>query len=235
MVLALCTIQSQGLSDLCWYYIEKGQVYLHDNGNTPSRELGQGEWLGEQALLEEGSIPTAVTLTEVQCRRLTRSAFLVQTLTSKPEGCLQTTRLPAGSPPRFEWVGQQQEVDCSLACLAMIAHCQGRMIGVEQLRQRLHPGDKGVSLMELQRLAEAIGLPCAAVRLGSQQWGELRLPALIHRKEGHFVVLFEMEATSVQVGDPATGLLRQTLASFREQCSGKALVFAATKHLSASS
>jgi ATP-binding cassette subfamily B protein len=232
---ALCVIQAKGLSDLCWYFLEYGQVFLRDDRSLRGRELGPGEWFGEQALLEEGTVATAVALTEVKCWRLTRLAFLGQALQSKPDSCFQTTRLPTGPPPRFEWVGQQQEVDCGLACLAMIARSQGLPVRVEQLRERLQPGEQGVSLMELQRLSEAIGLPCTGVRIDLAQWDQLRLPALMHLQGGHFVVLFAMEATGVHVGDPATGLLKQTLASFRDRCSGKALVFPAVKHSQATS
>ena len=104
----------------------------------------------------------------------------------------------------------------------MIARFHGRLLTVDQLRERLRPGEQGVSLMELHRLAEGVGMPCTAVHIDPQQWSQVRLPALVHWKEGHFVVLFHREATGVRVGDPATGLLTQTLGSFRERCSGRA-------------
>jgi ATP-binding cassette subfamily B protein len=228
-----CSIQANGLSDGCWHFLEHGRAILKEEGDTPGRELGPGDWFGGQALIERGTVPAVVALTEVKCWRLTRDAFQGKVPSPAPSSHLQTFRQQPGPPPRFEWVGQQQEVDCGFACLAMIARSRGLPVTVAQLRDRLCPGKAGVSLMELQQLAQAIGLPCTAIRIGPEQWGHLRLPALVHLKEGHFVVLFHLEVTGAQVGDPATGLLTQSLASFREKCSGSVLVFTPPRQMPA--
>ena len=230
-ITASCTIQADGLSDDRWYFIDKGQVSLHGDGTSPSRQLGPGDWFGEQALLLEGTLPTAMALSEVECRTLARSAFKGEAPTAAPSSDgLQTFRQQSGPSPRFEWVGQRQPTDCGLAALAMIARCFGKAVSLDELRDRVRPGPEGLSLQSLQQLAGTIGLPSTAIRVGPQQWGQLRLPALVHLKEGHYVALFQIEMAGVQLGDPATGLVKQTLPSFRERCSGRVLVFAAMKH-----
>jgi RNA polymerase sigma-70 factor (ECF subfamily) len=221
----LCAIQASGLNDTCWHFLETGQALLHEGGNGRGRELGPGEWFGSQALVDLGHVPTVVALTEVRCLRLTRAAFRGEAPTPASDSCLQTFQKPAEPAPAFEWVGQEQEADCGLACLAMVARHHGLAVTVEQLRERLPPGSRGVSLLELQRLAETLGLPGTAVRIGPAQWGQVRLPAVVHLEQGHFVVLFGLDGGGALVGDPATGVLRENPASFHRRHSGRVLVF----------
>jgi ABC-type bacteriocin/lantibiotic exporter with double-glycine peptidase domain len=55
-------------------------------------------------------------------------------------------------------------------------------------------------------VAAEVGLPCQAVRVSVDRLGQVSLPAIAHLSSGHYVVLHELGAGGVVVGDPATGI-----------------------------
>ncbi len=202
------TIQSVGLADDNWYLIERGTVRLREPGPTERDEveLGPGETFGEGALLGGGDLPEAVALTDVHCQVLTRQAF-------DPHGALHSLvaqsyeALLPDQPATHVWVPQREKTDCGLAALAMVAQRRGVQVSVEELRRKAAPGQKGLTIQQLRLLAGELGLPCRSVRLAVERLGQVSLPAIAHLNDGHYVVLHELEAAGVVVGDPATGIV----------------------------
>jgi ABC-type bacteriocin/lantibiotic exporter with double-glycine peptidase domain len=123
------------------------------------------------------------------------------------------------------WVGQQELADCGLASLAMIARSRGRRVTVEDLRAHAPPSERGLSLLELERVARGLGLPCRAVRVAGARLGEVTLPALAHLEEGHYVVVYEQGAGVIALGDPACGLVTLSRGEFLRRYSGHLLLF----------
>jgi ATP-binding cassette subfamily B protein len=97
---------------------------------------------------------------------------------------------------------------------------------VEQLRQQVTPGPEGLTLQQLRRLAEEAGLPCQSVRVSVDRLGQVSLPAVAHLNNGHYVVLHELAAGGVVVGDPATGLVTWNREFLTRCYSGVLLLFA---------
>lgn len=215
-----CTVQADGLSADRWFFIESGHVALE--GQNEPRHLGPGDCFGERALLDGRHLATAVALAEVRCQSLRRADFdpARQGPPSQQSACLLPTR-----GGQFPWVGQQEAADCGPAALAMIALCHGLHVTPARLRSLVGTRPDGATLLELRRAADALGLPCRAIRIGIAQLTEVTLPALAHLSDGHYVVLYGIGPEGAVIGDPASGVVRVALALLQRSCSGHLLLF----------
>lgn len=217
----LQTLQTTGLSADRWFFIESGQVSLHAPENeppVPSRDLGPGDFFGEQAFLD-GNLPLAVALEETRCLALPRAIF--EPTLEKPS--FQTIGSNVAISELL-WVGQRDEADCGVAALAMMARVHGKELDVAQLRQQLPVSEKGLSLMDLQRAAVDLSFRSQAIRIQPNYLDQVAWPAIALMKGGHYVVVFEVNPLEVVVGDPATGLVRLGFDRFAQTFSGKLLL-----------
>jgi CRP-like cAMP-binding protein len=220
------TIQANGLADDSWYLIEEGTVRLQagDDPDAGGVDLGPGEAFGERALLGTGELPVAVALTDVRCSVLLRHAF-DPSAPARSKAAQSYEPLLPGRPDAHVWVPQLERADCGLAALAMVALRLGARVSVEGLRQKVTPGPEGLTLQQLRRLAEEVGLPCQAVRVSVDRLGQVSLPAVAHLSDGHYVVLHELGPGGVVVGDPATGIVSWSREFLTRSYSGALLLF----------
>ena len=120
----------------------------------------------------------------------------------------------AGSRLRFSFRSKlpvllQAEVsECGLACLAMIAAAYGHCASLAELRRRFAIGMTGTSVRSLRTIASALDLDSRALRLETDELDRLRLPAVLHWRLDHFVVLSSTGRRGVTVHDPARGRRR---------------------------
>ena len=119
-------------------------------------------------------------------------------------------------------VRQQQESDCGLAALAMVAGTWGRRWSVAELSSQLPPTERGVKLGALRDLARARGLEAYAIKGTSHdlehelQAGRpvvlgLILPYDQNRNASHYEVAIAInprDGTVVTI-DPASGSWRE--------------------------
>jgi len=221
------TIQADGLSDDCWYFIESGAVSLQlpqQQGSESGRQLGPGDCFGERALAGHGDRQVAVALFQTHCQFLPRDHFLrrptanvtVSNQSLKPE--------PPTLARQYVWIGQQDAADCGVACLAMLARFLGLDVSLTSLRQSIPVSQIGASLQALQRLASSIGLQALPVRVSAEQLPQVALPAVAHYRNGHYVALYEFGVKGVVIGDPAIGVLRATPDEFKQAWSGNLLL-----------
>lgn len=115
-------------------------------------------------------------------------------------------------------VRQQQESDCGLAALAMVAGAWGRHWSVDDLAHRIPPSEKGVKLGALRDLARDRGLEAFVVRATPQDLQHelssgrpvllgLMLPFDRGHNRSHFEVAVAMnprDGTIITI-DPASG------------------------------
>jgi ABC-type bacteriocin/lantibiotic exporter with double-glycine peptidase domain len=99
------------------------------------------------------------------------------------------------------------------------------MMSVEVLRARVAPTPEGLTLQQLRCLAEEVGLPCRSAQVSTDRLGQVTLPAIMHLRDGHYVVLHELRPGGVVVGDPATGIVTWDRASLTRCYSGVLLLF----------
>ena len=151
-----------------------------------------------------------------------------------PEGAEAAEEFEAAEPPqrrrrrRIPHVYQLDEMDCGAASLAAVARYFGRAIPLPRIRELVHTSLDGTSLLGIARGAEELGLRARTVRASKSNLDGLPLPAIVHWEGNHWVVLYDVDARHVRIGDPATGVQRVDRDEFLEKWSGYAALISPT-------
>ncbi|WP_242056159.1 peptidase domain-containing ABC transporter [Nostoc flagelliforme] len=115
---------------------------------------------------------------------------------------------------KYQVVLQHSEEDCGAACLATVAkHC-GHTFALHRVREAVGTGARGTTLLGLSRGAEALGFNTRLAKASSQfieQLHQAPLPAIIHCKGYHWVVLYGRKGSKYVIADPAIGIRYITL------------------------
>ncbi len=116
----------------------------------------------------------------------------------------------------FPFYKQIEQMDCLPTCLRMVAAHHGRHYSSDFLRRKCYVGRSGASLAGISDAAEAIGLRTLAARVSLETLiAEAPLPCIVHWKQKHFVVVYATSKRTIQVADPAHGLMTYTPEEFR--------------------
>jgi ABC-type bacteriocin/lantibiotic exporter with double-glycine peptidase domain len=110
---------------------------------------------------------------------------------------------------RYQSVLQHSEEDCGAACLATVAKYYGRTFAISRVREAVGTGSRGTSLLGLRRGAETLGFNARQVKATPQLLDRLNqapLPALIHWKGYHWVVLYGQKGKKYVIADPGIGI-----------------------------
>jgi ABC-type bacteriocin/lantibiotic exporter with double-glycine peptidase domain len=110
---------------------------------------------------------------------------------------------------RYKIVLQHSEEDCGAACLATISQHYGRTFTLNRIREAVGTGSRGTSLLGLSRGAEVLGFNTRQVKATPQLIEQLHkapLPAIIHWKGYHWVVLHGKKGRKYIIADPAVGI-----------------------------
>ncbi|MET0657980.1 MAG: ABC transporter transmembrane domain-containing protein, partial [Steroidobacteraceae bacterium] len=103
-------------------------------------------------------------------------------------------------------IRQAEAAECGLACLAMVASFHGLECDLPSLRQRFSLSLKGVTMVDLVRMAGQLQLNARALRAEMEHLEQLELPCVLHWDLNHFVVLREVRRNHVVIHDPARGV-----------------------------
>ena len=104
---------------------------------------------------------------------------------------------------------QHSEEDCGAACLATVAKHYGRTFAISRVREAVGTGARGTTLLGLNRGAEAFGFNVRQVKATAEiidRLAEIPLPAIIHWKGYHWVVLYGKKGNKYIVADPGVGI-----------------------------
>ncbi len=110
---------------------------------------------------------------------------------------------------RYQSVLQHSEEDCGAACLATVAKYYGRTIAISRMREAVGTGSRGTSLLGLSRGAETLGFNTRQVKATPEfleQLNKAPLPAIIHWKGYHWVVLYGQKGKKYVIADPGVGI-----------------------------
>ena len=110
---------------------------------------------------------------------------------------------------KYQTVLQHSQEDCGAVCLATIAKHYGRTFAINRIREIVGTGQRGTTLLGLRRGAETLGFNARQVKVNSQLLHKLNkvpLPAIIHWKGYHWVVLYGKKGKKYVVADPAVGI-----------------------------
>jgi len=116
----------------------------------------------------------------------------------------------------FNFYKQQDSMDCGPTCLRMVAKHYKKDISLQTLRDRTQIGKEGVNLLGIGEAAETIGFRTQALKLTYKTLVEdAKLPAILHWKQNHFVVLYKVNGNKLFVADPARGLITFSRQEFK--------------------
>jgi ATP-binding cassette subfamily C protein len=107
---------------------------------------------------------------------------------------------------KYQVVRQYSEEDCGAACIATIAKHYQRLFTLNHIREAVGTGQLGTTLLGLRRGAEALGFEAESVKGIPEildRIHEIPLPAIIHWKGKHWVVLYGKYKNKYVIGDPA--------------------------------
>ena len=110
---------------------------------------------------------------------------------------------------KYPLVRQHSEEDCGAACLATISKFYHRNILIRRIREIVGTGKQGTTLLSLRRGAETLGYNARQVKVTPQlvdRINEAPLPAIIHWKGYHWVVIYGQKGKKYVIADPAVGV-----------------------------
>lgn len=110
---------------------------------------------------------------------------------------------------KYQSVLQHSEEDCGAACIATVAKHHGRTFSISRVREAVGTGSLGTTLLGLRRGAEALGFnarPVQATEELFENLGQVPLPAIIHWKGIHWVVLYGRKRKQYVISDPGVGI-----------------------------
>lgn len=109
----------------------------------------------------------------------------------------------------YKLIQQHSQEDCGAACLASIARHYGRIFSMNRIRTTVGTTQQGTTLLGLKRGAEALGFNTRSVRVSPEmvhRLDQVPLPAIIHWKGYHWVVLYGRKGSKYVIADPAVGI-----------------------------
>ena len=116
---------------------------------------------------------------------------------------------------KFPHYRQLDQMDCGPTCLLMIAKFYGKTFALQTLREKSFITREGVSLLGISNAAEEIGFRTMGVVLTYEQLKKERpLPCIVHWRQNHFVVVYEIRKRTVLIADPAIGLVNLPESNF---------------------
>ncbi|MDZ7958820.1 MAG: peptidase domain-containing ABC transporter [Aulosira sp. DedQUE10] len=110
---------------------------------------------------------------------------------------------------KYKFVKQHSEEDCGAACLATVAKHYGHNFTLSHIREAVGTGQFGTTLLGLRRGAETLGFNTRPVKTSPEllnRMHEAPLPAIIHWKGNHWVVLYGKKGKKCLIADPAVGI-----------------------------
>jgi ATP-binding cassette, subfamily B, bacterial len=117
----------------------------------------------------------------------------------------------------FPFVKQPDAMDCGPACLKMVAGFYKMSFSLETLRKKCYVTREGVSFLGLSEAADSLGFRTIGVKIHFNILNEnVPLPCIVHWRQKHFVVVYEIKKNKIWVADPAVGLIKYDREEFNK-------------------
>ena len=124
---------------------------------------------------------------------------------------------------KYPTVLQQSEEDCGAACLATIVKFYQKNFSINRIREAVGTGQLGTTLLGLRRGAENLGFDAVSRRASPEIFDKMKdapLPAIIHWKGYHYVVLYGKKGRKYVIADPGVGIRYITRKELAENWTG---------------
>lgn len=116
---------------------------------------------------------------------------------------------------KFPHYKQHDEMDCGPTCLRIICKYYGKTFSQEFMREKMHTGRSGTSLLSLSDAAEELGFRTIGSRLSYDDLEEASpFPCIAFWAQKHFIVIYKIKKNKVYVSDPSHGLIEYTKEEF---------------------
>ncbi|MBO9131337.1 peptidase domain-containing ABC transporter [Bacillus sp. 165] len=125
---------------------------------------------------------------------------------------------------RVPFIEQMEQSECGLCCLAMVFSYYKNEIPLSDLRDRGGGGRDGTNLLILKNIAQSLGMETKGIKLSSDQLGSIPVPAILHWKNDHFVVLEKKNKSKIYIVDPDVGRMVVSEEDLQQDFSGTALL-----------
>jgi ATP-binding cassette, subfamily B, bacterial len=126
---------------------------------------------------------------------------------------------------KFRLFRQLEGMDCGPACIQMIAFHYGKRISLYLLRDLCNVTRLGVSGDDIVNGCRKLGLEAVPGMVMKEKSEEFPLPAIIHWRQNHFVVLYDIkekaEKRIYHIADPQYGKINMKEDLFQEEWCGK--------------
>lgn len=122
-------------------------------------------------------------------------------------------------------VKQRDITDCGAACLASVASSYKLDLAVARIRQMAGTDQKGTTVLGLVEAAEKLGFEAKGVKAPFDSLLKIPMPAIAHIIVNdvlqHYVVIYKVTDRSIEVMNPADGLIHQrTHEAFKKEWTG---------------
>lgn len=110
---------------------------------------------------------------------------------------------------KYHNIRQHSQEDCGAACIASISKHYGRVFTINRMREIVGTRQQGTTLLGLKQGAEFLGFNVRTVTASSavlERINEVPLPAIIHWKGYHWVILYGKKGKKYVVADPGVGI-----------------------------
>lgn len=124
---------------------------------------------------------------------------------------------------KVPYIEQMHHSECGLASLAMLLNYYGHCISLSELREIYGVSKGGTSLYQITKIAENYNLNVEGYRVIAEDLKSVKLPAILHWENKHYVVLERINNRKAVIVDPAQGRKTISFKEFESKYSGIAL------------
>ena len=108
-------------------------------------------------------------------------------------------------------------MDCGPASLKIISKFYGKNFSMKHLRDQCNITREGVSLKDISRVAENLGLRTLPLKVSYEDLcHKIPLPYILHWNYNHFVVVYKIKKDKIYVSDPQIGLVNYSQEEFEQ-------------------
>ncbi|WP_133151724.1 peptidase domain-containing ABC transporter [Vibrio splendidus] len=120
---------------------------------------------------------------------------------------------------------QEENNDCGLACILMLyTYFNQSSTSIQTLKNELGSYPRGMSLLDIKKSFERLGMSAKAVRLKVESLYSLKEPIMLHWGMNHFVVFEKVRKNMAYIIDPAIGRRTVPIDEFLEDFTGFGVV-----------
>lgn len=107
-------------------------------------------------------------------------------------------------------------MQCGIASLSMICQYYGKKYSINYLSELCHATTEGVSMLGISETATNLGLIALTAYVSPEDMlrKDVPLPAILHWKQNHFVVLYKIKHKYFYIADPGKGLIKYSYDEF---------------------